>query len=133
MDVHSFGADSQIVEGLTRLQELALNLRWTWDRETRRLFRDIYPALWDHIEDNPWLVLCSTSRDRHNWLLRNPEFRARIDEKHAELQRCMADRSWFRQSHPDEGDALIAYFTAECGLSECPPIYAGGRGILSGD
>ena len=29
--------------------------------------------------------------------------------------------------------AVIAYFTAECGLTECMPIYAGGLGILSGD
>ena len=28
---------------------------------------------------------------------------------------------------------LIAYFSAEYGLTECLPIYSGGLGILSGD
>ena len=36
-----------------------------------------------------------------------------------------------RRSHAD--GELIAYFSAEYGLSECLPIYSGGLGILSGD
>jgi starch phosphorylase len=45
----------------------------------------------------------------------------------------MAERGWFHQAHPDEEESTIAYFTAECGLTECMPIYAGGLGVLSGD
>src|SRR5947208_3358057 len=30
--------DGRLPEWLARLRELALNLRWTWDRETRALF-----------------------------------------------------------------------------------------------
>src|SRR5207245_2453400 len=43
------------------------------------------------------------------------------------------ERAWFPQDHPEEGETVIAYFSAECGLTECLPIYAGGLGILSGD
>ena len=31
------------------------------------------------------------------------------------------------------GDKLIAYFSAEYGLTECMPVYSGGLGVLSGD
>jgi len=120
-------------EGLARLRELALNLRWTWDRETRALFREIYPELWDQTEDNPWLVLRVASPRRLEVLAHSEEFRARLDQEHAELQRYMAERAWFHQAHPEETEAIIAYFTAECGLTECLPLYAGGLGILSGD
>jgi starch phosphorylase len=34
---------------------------------------------------------------------------------------------------PATGGKLIAYFSAEYGLTECLPIYSGGLGILSGD
>src|SRR5438094_911075 len=125
--------DGRIWECVVRLHELALNLRWTWDRETRALFRDIYPALWEQIEDNPWLVLRVTARNRLQALAWDPDFRARIEERHADLQRYMAERAWFHRAHPDEAETVVAYFTAECGLTECLPIYAGGLGILSGD
>jgi starch phosphorylase len=35
-------------------------------------------------------------------------------------------------SAPADGK-LIAYFSAEYGLTECLPVYSGGLGILSGD
>ena len=47
----------RVRELVTRLRELALNLRWTWDRETRALFHEIHPELWDQIIDNPWLLV----------------------------------------------------------------------------
>lgn len=120
-------------EWWTRLRELALNLRWTWDRETRALFRDIAPLLWEQIEDNPWLVLSVTAPARLEELAADAAFTARIERAHAGLQSYLAERSWFPRTHPDESEALTAYFTAECGLTECLPLYAGGLGILSGD
>src|SRR5437660_5814991 len=83
-------ADGRPPGALGRLEELGLNLRWTWDRETRALFREIYPGLWDQIEDNPRLVLRGTSPARLAELAANAEFRARLDREHAELQAYMA-------------------------------------------
>ena len=46
----------------------------------------------------------------------------------------MADATWFRRTHGAGGDTpLIAYFSAEFGLTECLSIYSGGLGILAGD
>jgi glycogen phosphorylase len=133
MEDHAFDAEGLLREWLPRLCELALNLRWTWDRETRALFRDIYPALWDQTEDNPWLVLRTASANRLRELARDPAFCARIDALRAGLHAYMAERAWFHQDHPEEVETVFAYFTAECGLTECLRIYAGGLGILSGD
>ena len=39
----------------------------------------------------------------------------------------------FEGGKPRTDGKLIAYFSAEYGLSECLPIYSGGLGVLSGD
>ena len=45
-----------------------------------------------------------------------------------------ADSTWFRRTYAKSGDVpLIAYFSAEFGLTECLSIFAGGLGILAGD
>ena len=41
--------------------------------------------------------------------------------------------TWFSKQYPENKDDVIAYFSAEYGLDETLPIYAGGLGILSGD
>jgi starch phosphorylase len=126
-------ARAPVPDWLIRARELALNLRWTWDRETRDLLRQIYPALWDRIVANPTLVLEAASRQRLEELAADGDFQARLGSEHAQLQRYMAERGWFQQAHPEAGGEVVAYLTAECGLAECLPIYAGGLGILSGD
>lgn len=133
METHPFETDVILPRQLAHLRELALNLRWTWDRETRALFREIYPELWDRILDNPWLVLRSVSPARLKQLVEDPEFCGRVEHCYNALQDYMAERGWFHRAHPDEEETTIAYFTAECGLTECMPIYAGGLGVLSGD
>ena len=38
---------------LARLEELANNLLYSWDRQTRQLFSRLDPHLWDKIGHNP--------------------------------------------------------------------------------
>ena len=38
------------------LAELALDLRWSWNHSTDKLWRELDPELW-HITHNPWVVL----------------------------------------------------------------------------
>ena len=93
MEAHPRDAGVPLPERLLRLRKLALNLRWTWERETRALFRQIYPELWDQIVDNPWLVLQSASMGRVEALAADEGFCARLDEQYAELQRYMPGRT----------------------------------------
>ena len=40
---------------------------------------------------------------------------------------------WCLRTHPEVGDCVVAYFSAEFGLTECLSIFAGGLGMLAGD
>ena len=40
---------------------------------------------------------------------------------------------WFAATHGSADGPLVAYFSAEFGLTECLPIFAGGLGLLAGD
>src|SRR4029079_14589124 len=59
--------------------------------------------------------------------------RAAADPRYVALyvQACERHDAQTKRSGTDS--ALIAYFSAEYGLTECLPIYSGGLGILSGD
>jgi starch phosphorylase len=133
METHPFETDVVLPLTLSRLRELALNLRWTWDRETRALFREIYPELMDRIIYNPWLVLRTASPARLRELADDEAFCVQVEQCHQRLQAYMAERGWFHKTHADEEETTIAYLTMEVGLTECMPIYAGGLGVLSGD
>src|SRR5262249_15716133 len=56
-----------------------------------------------------------------------------MDHASADLDEYLAGAGWFKAAHPEAQDLLVAYFTAEFGLTECIPNYAGGLGILAGD
>ena len=51
----------------------------------------------------------------------------------ASLAEYMSGNGWFGHAHPDAASLVVAYFSAEFGLTECIPNYAGGLGILAGD
>ncbi|NIO71893.1 MAG: DUF3417 domain-containing protein, partial [Anaerolineae bacterium] len=40
--------------------------------------------------------------------------------------------TWYQKTYGQSGEPLIAYFSAEFGLTECLPNYSGGLGVLSG-
>lgn len=45
-----------------------------------------------------------------------------------------SEMTWFHRSHGQQAEIpLIAYFSAEFGLTECLSIFAGGLGTLAGD
>jgi starch phosphorylase len=60
-------------------------------------------------------------------------FLAELDRASASLEEYLSGSGWFRHSHPEASQVVIAYFSAEFGLTECSPNYAGGLGILAGD
>jgi starch phosphorylase len=66
---------------------------------------------------------------------REDAFLAHLRRVETNLQAYLAsDSTWYRRSYLNSGDSpLIAYFSAEFGLTECLSIFAGGLGILAGD
>ena len=51
------------VEGFDSLAELALDMRWSWNHATDKVWRQLDPVLWD-LTQNPWVVLQTVSRDQ---------------------------------------------------------------------
>jgi hypothetical protein len=44
-----------------------------------------------------------------------------------------SESTWFRKHHDGTNNLLVAYFSAEFGVTDCLSIFAGGLGILAGD
>ncbi len=114
------------------LAQLALDLRWSWNHSTDKLWRELDPELWD-LTQNPWVVLQTVSRERLEKLTSNPDFRKMLDEQmNAKLAESKLSR-WFQETHSNSPLKTVAYFSMEYMLSEALPIYSGGLGNVAGD
>ena len=117
---------------LARLDELANNLRYSWDRPTRDLFARLHSKLWRAVGHSPKAFLKRVDQHILDEAARDPEFLGAMaqvlssyDSYHAHLSRELGPRM--------AEDDLIVYFCAEFGFHESLPIYSGGLGILAGD
>lgn len=115
---------------LARLDELANNLWYSWDRPTRTLFARLGQKLWGAVGHSPKAFLKRIDQNRLDEAAKDPVFLG-------ELARVLSAYDTYhtaptRHAHMAEGD-LIAYFCAEFGFHESLPIYSGGLGILAGD
>ena len=123
----------QIPPRLARLEELANNLWYSWDRATRTLFARLHPSLWNAIGHSPKAFLKRVDQQRLLDAADDPVFLgsyARVlsayDNYHSEPMRSEGAQ------HLRIND-LVAYFCFEFGFHESLPIYSGGLGILAGD
>ena len=121
----------QLPDELSALAELALNLHWTWNHATDRLWETLAPEIWRRT-GNPWLILQSMSQSRLEQLALDAGFRAELGRLMQVRRENLGGRSWFADAH-DGHDLQVAYFSMEYGLTEALPLYAGGLGILAGD
>jgi len=112
---------------LARMGDLAYNLLWSWEPVVRSVFRRLDPSLWRECGYNPVLMLGRVSQPTLEKAAADPRFVA--------LYRTACDTFDTRvhKVQPAADGKLVAYFSAEYGLTECLPIYSGGLGILSGD
>jgi starch phosphorylase len=119
---------------IERLSELAHNMWWSWHRSSRALFRSLDYASWSLTGHNPAKMLCDIDPVRLQFAARDPEFLELYDTAIAEFDRDLFSKDcWFRQQCPRDGQAALAYFSAEFAIHGSLPIYAGGLGILAGD
>ncbi len=119
---------------LARLDELANNLWYSWDRPTRSLFARLSAGLWRAVHHSPKAFLKRIDQKRINEAADDPIFLGTMnrvlsafDSYHAEPRLELPGKP------PLQSTDLIAYFCAEFGFHESLPIYSGGLGILAGD
>jgi starch phosphorylase len=119
---------------LQPLRQIALNLWWVWNQEARSLFADLDPALWDRTQHNPILLLQMIDQARLDAAARDEAYLARLGIAEQLLATYMRSEStWYRRSEAGSDEPLVAYFSAEFGVTECLSIFAGGLGVLAGD
>ncbi|MBN2020783.1 MAG: alpha-glucan family phosphorylase [Sedimentisphaerales bacterium] len=120
-------------EGLKGLEFIAGNLFWTWNPEFIDLFERIDSKLWAASGHNPIKLLGSVPQERLNALAENQGFLAEVRKAEDKLKSYLEGPTWFKSTFGEKSKMTIAYFSAEFGIHECLPIYAGGLGILAGD
>ncbi|MBI4205663.1 MAG: alpha-glucan family phosphorylase [Betaproteobacteria bacterium] len=119
-------------ERLARLEELANNLWYSWDRPTRALFSHLHPALWNLVGHSPKAFLKRVDEQRLLEAAQDPVFLGTYNRVLSEYDTYHKEP--IRGSPGNLGpNDLIAYFCAEFGFHESLPIYSGGLGILAGD
>jgi starch phosphorylase len=125
----------KLPEALSRLPELAYNIRWSWDHETIGLFQRMDPDLWDSTYHNPVQMLGMLSQERLQEMASNDGFIAHYERVLDNFDTYMqsGDKAWYSDMYKAETEPLIAYFSFEFGLTECLPNYSGGLGVLAGD
>jgi glycogen phosphorylase len=119
-------------DGLAALDDLALDLRWTWSHEADALWARIDPEAWGKTR-NPWFLLQDIAADRLPALAADPVFAAELQRVTQTRNAYLNAPGWFGSTYPPTGLGGVAYFSMEFGLGEALPLYAGGLGILAGD
>ena len=119
---------------LQPLLTIARDLRWTWRSELRAVFAALDSGAWERALENPVEFLRIVPPARLLEAAADQGFVAYLDSVAARLSE--EDRAV--SPHPGAAAMAlrgegIAYFSAEFGLTEALPIYAGGLGVLAGD
>jgi starch phosphorylase len=114
------------------LNEVALNLRWSWNHSADQLWERLDPELWD-LTHNPWFVLQTVSREKLGGVTSDPGFQRLAQEIVEKNRAALEPAGWFQKAHPNTDLKRIGYFSMEFMLSEALPIYSGGLGNVAGD
>ena len=132
--IRTFTAIPKLPVQLQRLRELAHNLRWAWNHDTIALFRRLDRDLWETSGHNPVRILGTIDQAQLEAAASDEGFLAHLERVCQEFDAYVAGEStWFGQAHGASQAPLVAYFSAEFGLTECLSIFAGGLGLLAGD
>src|SRR5271166_5953122 len=131
--VHSYRVSPSLPRRLRCLNDLSLNLRWAWDPHTIELFQRLDRDLWEETGHNPRWMLGRIDQRRLVEVESDEAFLSHMDRVWASLKEYLSGSGWFARAHPEAASLVVAYFSAEFGLTECIPNYAGGLGILAGD
>ncbi len=117
---------------LDTLKVLALDLRWSFQHSTDKLWEQLEPELWD-LTHNPWIVLQTVSRERLQSVTAQADFQELLTDVHSKWRTTEKSDAWFQQAYPNSSLKTVAYFSMEFMLSEALPIYSGGLGNVAGD
>src|SRR3954451_9647300 len=114
--IREFVVRPALPASLSRMTELASNLLWAWEPAIRGLFRRLDPALWNESGYNPVVMLGRVAQTTLERAALDPRYLA-----HYQLA-CQRLEAHMKARGPPAGGKLLAYFSAEYGLTECMPV-----------
>lgn len=132
--MHPHDNDPKItdIKGYDSLLNLALDLRFPWNRGTDAIWRELEPELWN-LSHSPWAILQTVSREKLARSFADPKFTALVNSLLKRHQETLDGSTWFQDHYPNSALKCVAYFSMEFMLSEALPIYSGGLGNVAGD
>ena len=125
-DWKKFEVRENIPEKLSPLEDIAMNLYWSWDEEATAFFQSIDPDLWEESNHNPILAARSLPLSRFKELEEDKEFIREMNRIH---KKCKA----YVELKKEAVGPAIAYFSMEYGIHDSLKTYSGGLGLLAGD
>ncbi|MGI9197731.1 MAG: alpha-glucan family phosphorylase [Candidatus Nanopelagicales bacterium] len=130
--IRRFTVRTVLPASLEPLEELAVNLRWSWHQPTREVFAAMDPDLWREVGDDPLRMLGEVSAERLAELSNEEGYVSWVHHARNDLRDYLERSAWFQTLGPD-APRSIAYFSPEYGIAAALPQYSGGLGILAGD
>lgn len=115
------------------LKEIAYNLQWSWNKNALELFYDINPDFWNWSGHNPVKMLNEINQNYLEFIIEKKNLGNRILSVYSEYKYYLTKKTYFDEKYFKPAEPIIAYFSAEYGITECLKTYSGGLGVLSGD
>ena len=103
----------QLPKSISRLNEIANNLWWSWNTEFLRLFKIIDCDLWEQTK-NPTKFLKMVNQERIEQISRDDSFLQEYNQMVRNFDSYMNSHdTWFDKNYPNNKNDLVAYFSAE--------------------
>jgi glucan phosphorylase len=117
---------------ISRLNELAYDLWWSWNAEARDVFRDLDYPLWTFTDHNPVLLLHLVETDRLAHAAADPEFQRLYDEAVAALDLVRAGVGTWWSGRTDIMPPIVPTAPA-FSLHQALPLDSDGPSVAAGD
>ncbi len=131
--IKSFTVSPVLPKKLKHLQDIAYNLRFSWNADMRDLFSRLDMDLWEETDHNPVKILSQLDQKLLNDKAKDDSYIYLLERVHKDFKRYMEKTPWYEKSSDYHKKLKVAYFSMEYGITESLAIYSGGLGVLSGD
>jgi starch phosphorylase len=124
----------ELPQSLEKLEDLATNLWFSWNPDVRDLYREIDVDIWRESGKNPVKFLNMVDPVKMDTFSKDAAFLEKLSAVWDRFnQYIKSKKTPYKINYPKMLDHSIAYFSAEYGIHESLPNYAGGLGVLAGD
>src|SRR5258705_14013965 len=114
---------TELPDRLSRLNELAYDLWWSWRSDARNVFRRLDYPLWRLTAHNPLRMLRLVAPETLARAVDDPDWLASYDNALARLDAARAAHNTRVARHfPEIGARAIADFSPQFALDQSPPI-----------